>query len=542
LLMMNPSTQRLLNILPAAIYTCDLAGRVTYYNQAAADLWGRAPELNKDLWCGSFKIFLTNGAQLPLEDCPMAEVLKYRTVVKSQEIVVERPDGVRKNVMVHPKLISDTDGNHIGAINMLIDITDKKENEDALRISEGKYRKLTELLELKVEERTQTLKLSEQRYHKMVEEVQDYAIMLLDTDGTILNWNQGIKKIKGYTEKEIVGQNFRIFYLPEDLEKKLPDQLMEKALREGRATHEGWRLKKMGGKFWGSVVLTLLHDEDGEPMGFSKVTRDLTERKMAEDRMMQYARDIEFRNRQLEEYAHVASHDLQEPLRKVQIFSDMLKDNLGDKEKTERYLERIRSSANRMSSLIRDVLLYSEVSNTEGLFRKVDLNEALTNVMEDLSLLIQEKGARVVYDDLPSIDGIPIQMHQLFSNLITNALKFASKKPEVKISGKLAKPGDLKKIPGLILPAKYLKLVIKDNGIGFDPKFAETIFILFTRLNHNALGNGIGLPLCKKIVENHRGHIEVKSLPNIGTTFTVYLPVNRKAAPKAMSNTPGVLQ
>ena len=522
----KPSTPELLNTLPAAIYTCDLQGRVTYYNPAAAELWGREPELDKDLWSGSFKIFRTNGTELPLHDCPMAQVLKNKAPVKSQEIVVERPDGMRKNVMVHPRLVEDCDGRAIGAINMLVDITDKREKEEALSISEGKYRILSQNLEGIVEERTQTLKLNEQRYHKMVEEVQDYAIMLLDLDGTILNWNRGIKKIKGYTEKEIVGQNFRVFYLPEDLQRKLPDQLLERALREGRAMHEGWRVKKNGAKFWGSVVLTLLHDEDGAPMGFSKVTRDLTERKLADEKMLQYAQDIEIRNRQLEEYAHIASHDLQEPLRKVQIFSDLLQDSLEDKDRAEGYLERIRSSAQRMSSLIKDVLVYSEVSNTDALYKKVDLNKVLSDVMEDLSVLIQEKNASITSDDLPEIECIPIQIHQLFSNLIGNAVKFGSaQQTEVTIRCSRANPTKLRKIGSLHPSVAYVILEFKDNGIGFDPKYAHSIFTLFTRLNPQTLGNGIGLPLCKKIVENHGGQIEVTSIPEIGTTFSVYLPL-----------------
>jgi PAS domain S-box-containing protein len=523
----NRTTLELLDILPAAIYTCDLEGRVTFYNQAAATLWGRTPELYKDLWCGSFKIFSKNGEQIALDDCPMAQVLKMKIPIKSQEIVVERPDGIRKIVMAHPQLTKDASGKPVGAITMLIDITDKIENEAALRISEDKYRKLSQNLECMVEERTQTLKLNEQRYHKMVEEVQDYAIMLLSIDGTILNWNRGIKKIKGYTEKEIVGQNFRVFYLPEDLERKLPDHLLEKAIEEGRAMHEGWRLKKTGEKFWGRVVLTLLHDEDGVPMGFSKVTRDLTERKIADEKMLQYARDIEFRNRQLEEYAHIASHDLQEPLRKVQIFSDLLKDSLEDKQKAEGYLERIRRSAQRMSSLIKDVLLYSEMSNTAELYKKVDLNEVITNVREDLSLLIQERNVSILHDDLPVISGIPIQIHQLFSNLIGNAIKFGPEEPAISISCKKTKPGKLNTIPGLNAASGYLILKFKDNGIGFDPKYADSIFTLFTRLNTKTIGNGIGLPLCKKIVENHGGRIMVESRPNLGTTFTVYLPIVR---------------
>src|SRR5580704_355085 len=121
------------------------------------------------------------------------------------------------------------------------------------------------------------LRKSEERYHKMIEEVEDYAILMLNREGIVQNWNKGAEKIKGYKESEIVGKSFRLFYLPEDREKKLPEKLIEEAVRNGKAIHEGWRMRKDGSKFWGSIVITALHDEERNVIGFSKVTRDLTE-------------------------------------------------------------------------------------------------------------------------------------------------------------------------------------------------------------------------------------------------------------------------
>src|SRR5690606_5601664 len=130
---------------------------------------------------------------------------------------------------------------------------------------------------------TSSLKESQELYHKMIEEVQDYAILLLDRNGFILNWNKGAEKIKGYSEKEILGKNFRIFYLDHDRKSKLPERLIEQALQTGRAMHEGLRLRKDGTTFWGAIVITALHDENNNIIGFTKVTRDLTEKKIAED-------------------------------------------------------------------------------------------------------------------------------------------------------------------------------------------------------------------------------------------------------------------
>lgn len=516
----------LLDTISAAIYTCDLDGRLTYFNKAAAELWGREPELKKDLWCGSFKIFTLHGEPLPLDNCPMAEVLKRQIPSVTKEVVVERPDGRRVNVKVHPKLTYDRDGKPYGAVNLLVDISEKREKEEALRESETRYRKLSAELEKIVEERTKHLKISEMRYHKMVEEVEDYAIMFLDADGYILNWNKGIKKIKGYKESEILGKHFSIFYLEKDRELGLPAQLLETARQNNRAYYEGWRMRKDGKTFWGSIVLTLLRDEEGKIMGFSKVTRDLTERKLADDRKERYAREIEFRNTQLEEYAHVASHDLQEPLRKVQIFTDLLSKNLDDREKVNLYLERIQSSAKRMSSLIRDILKYSRVSYFEGMFQRVDLNQVFKNVTEDFNLLIEEKNVHFKSGRLPVVEGVPIQLHQLFSNLIGNSIKFSSKDPAITLRSRKVSQKEINENSKLQKGIRYHCITIEDNGIGFDEKEAESIFILFKRLHKNEFGNGIGLPLCKKIVENHQGRISASSQPGVGTCFTIYLPAS----------------
>lgn len=518
--------QNITDILPAAIYTCDTQGIITYYNDAAAELWGRKPEIGKDYWCGSWKIYYRNGNEMPLESCPMAVTLKEKRAVLGEDIIIERPDGIKINVLPHPQPLFDGNGEMTGALNMLVDVTDKMYNESLLRENQDKYRLLSELLEKKIEERTATLKESEERYHKMIEEVQDYAILLLNKDGYILNWNKGAEQIKGYKEAEIVGKNFRIFYQDKDREEKLPERLIKEAYETGRARHEGWRLRKDGSKFWGSIVITALHDENNEVIGFSKVTRDLTERKLAEDRLNQYLKDIEFRNKQLEEYAYIASHDLQEPLRKIQIFAELLEDNLNNPEQARKNLDKITASAKRMSSLIKDVLKYSQLSTGDELYIETNLNAVLDAVLEDYSLLIEQKDVIINRDNLPHLNGIPIQLQQLFSNLVSNALKFSSERPIIEIKSSIIKGGD----PGvhyseLTTNRQYLKIVFADNGIGFEQQYGEQVFKMFKRLS-NSTGTGIGLALCKKIVENHNGHIYVESKPNVGTTFTIMLPLS----------------
>lgn len=510
--------------LAVAIYTCDTEGRITFFNQAAADLWGRVPEIGKDLWCGSLKVFDASGLPLNLDKCPMAITLKEKRKVESQEMIIERPDGKRTNIIAHPQPIFDTKGTMTGAINMLVDITEKKLNEANFNQCELNYEALSQSLEKKIAERTLTLGESEDRYHKMIDEVQDYAILLLNKNGYIQNWNKGAENIKGYKEEEIVGKNFRIFYLEEDQKAKLPERLIGEATLNGKATHEGWRVRKDGTTFWGNVVITALHDNDDNIIGFSKVTRDLTERKKADDQLRYYAESIESQNKQLEQFAYIASHDLQEPLRKIRVFAGILEENIDDVEIVKKNIDKINIAAIRMSALITDILKYSQLSQLDELFTTTDLNQTLQNVRKDFDLIIEEKGVVIESTPLPVIKGIPMQLHQLFANLISNAIKFTRENPTIRISYEMLTADRVHEYPDLPLNNNYHKISFTDNGIGFEQQYADQAFKLFHRLHEKTSGTGIGLALCKKVVENHKGYISVYSEPAKGTTFTVFFP------------------
>lgn len=349
----------------------------------------------------------------------------------------------------------------------------------------------------------------------MIEEVEDYAIILLDKDGNIMNWNRGAEKIKGYTSDEIIGKNFRNFYFIEDVENKLPETLINLAAAEGKASHEGWRRRKDNSRFWGSVVITAIHDDNDDIIGFTKVTRDLTERKITEEQIKQYTAELEFKNRELSQFVAIASHDLQEPLRKIGIFAGLLQDNLDDKELAQTYLDKIAISAQRMSNLIKEVLKYSMLS-TEEMAVETDLNHVLKSIVDDFEVAIKDKNAIINYPEMPVMKGIPIQLHQLFLNIIGNALKFTLANPVINITWK--------QIP---TPGKpdTIQFRIHDNGVGFGKEYTEKIFKMFQRLDPSQQGNGIGLALCKKIIENHHGSISAESEPGKGTTIIFELPV-----------------
>jgi PAS domain S-box-containing protein len=361
----------------------------------------------------------------------------------------------------------------------------------------------------------------------MIEEVEDYAIILLDKDGTILNWNKGAEKIKGYTDDEVIGRNFSIFYLDEDKKKGLPQKLIQTAVKTGRATHEGLRRRKDGTLFWGSIVITALHDDDNNVIGFTKVTRDLTERKNAEDLVKQHAAELEMKNKQLEQFAYIASHDLQEPLRKIQTFVQILEKKIDDRQMREKYIAKINLSANRMADLIHSVLNYSRLNQPNTLWEDVDLNSILESVIGDYELMIAEKKAIIEHTNLPMVRGIRLQLSQLFGNLLANSLKFSRVVPHITVSGEKVSGARIQKEFFHADARKdYTEIIFSDNGIGFEQQYADRIFTIFQRLNSREefAGTGIGLALCKKIVENHGGHIMARSQLGKGATFFIYLP------------------
>jgi signal transduction histidine kinase len=241
------------------------------------------------------------------------------------------------------------------------------------------------------------------------------------------------------------------------------------------------------------------------------------ERKRAEEELEIYTERLKRSNQDLQDFAFVASHDLQEPLRKVQSFGDILKDEYGDSlgETGLDYLERMSNAAGRMQTLIRDLLNYSRITTRPQPFTAVDLNQVIQEVLVDLETRIGESDGRIEIEDLPTLEADPAQMRQLFQNLLVNGLKFHGKeKPFLRVFGRVSRDG-------------LCHICVRDNGIGFEEKHHERIFAPFQRLHgRNAYeGTGMGLAICRKIAERHRGTITATSTPGQGSTFTIRLPM-----------------
>lgn len=347
-------------------------------------------------------------------------------------------------------------------------------------------------------------------FHRMVGEMEDCALFFLDEYGNVGSWNKGAQMIKGYSAAEIMGANFKTFYTPEGLARGLADQIMDDARKNGSARQLGWRVKKDGSLFWAQVTLTAIHDDDGRLIGFSKFTRDMTEKMNIEKALNEYARELEFKNKELEQFVYIASHDLQEPLLTVRNFVDLLRDEYGSlfDENAELYLNFIYQSTERMRNLIKGLLDYSRLGGNQPK-KQIDLNEMMDGIRDDLYTQIESSGARIYCEDLPLITGYETAIRQLLQNLLSNSLKFrkVGVAPEIYISGTRA--GD------------FWKFEIRDNGIGIEDRFKDKIFAIFQRLHSHSEyeGHGIGLSHCKKIVEMHNGEIYVKSLIGEGSRF-----------------------
>lgn len=352
----------------------------------------------------------------------------------------------------------------------------------------------------------------------------------LDIDSGQMEYSDNAYRLFGYKpgEFEPSFDRFLSFLSPNDA-KQLKNKDLETLKKKSRGKSK-YKVKTKTGKTKYMSSMAHFLEKDGRSYMVG-VIRDITDKTKNEQNLKLKNRALKRTNAELESFNRVASHDLQEPLRKIQMFisrlSDFDKDNLS--EKGQKYLNKIEDSANRMQLLIRNLLSYSRISEEINEPIKINLNAVFDKVIEDFSERIVETGATITVPDLPAVHGTGFQLEQLFSNLISNALKYKkhNESPIIKVAYEILEHKQLE--PGLNLPkSKYLSLTVSDNGIGFEQEQSHKIFELFERLHekHAYTGTGLGLAICKKIVENHRGHIYAMSEPNKGTTFNILLPYN----------------
>jgi PAS domain S-box-containing protein len=354
-------------------------------------------------------------------------------------------------------------------------------------------------------------------YRMQVRELRGYAMFIIDTQGILISWNAGVEQLIGYSEQEWIGRHASIIFTPEEKAAEVCESEMRLAQETGSATDIRWHRHKNGTEFFANGFMYTIRDEQGALIGYAKILSDETARKQLQDALTES-------NTALEQFAYVASHDLQEPLRTIRAYAQLLTNkyrSVLDAE-ADQYLAFLLSASARMSALVTDLLDYARLTTEEDRPTSVALDEDLEAALTHLDQAITESDASVTHDPMPTLQVDRGQMVRLFQNLVGNAIKYRKpdQSPKVHISAE----------------QKGLEWVIsvRDNGIGFDPKYASSIFDPFKRL-HTAEqypGSGVGLAICRRIVQAHRGRIWAESQPGKGATFCFTLPVDSPRPPK----------
>ena len=428
------------------------------------------------------------------------------------EARIFQKSGILRWVRTQGKVFYNDEEQPVRMLGTMIDITEQKEAELALRTSEDKFRTLADSM--------------------------PQFVWTGDAHGNLNYFNASVYNYCGLTPEDLSNGGWLNIVHPEDRHENMVR--WTQAIQHGDDFLIEHRFRRSDGEYrWQMSRAIPQRDENGQirmwvgtstDIHDSKLFIDALELKVAQrTRQLTVSNDELIRtNMELAQFAYVASHDLQEPLRKIQTFASRIEEtevqNLSPRGKE--YFQRMQASSIRMQQLITDLLAFSRANSVEKHYELADLNLVFSNIKEQLNELITQKGAVINCEELPVLNVIEYQFEQLFSNLIANALKFT--KPGVSpiitiTSGEISGASKAQLDP----ETKYCYISVADNGIGFESEYAERIFQVFQRLHNRTEyeGTGIGLAICKKIVENHHGVIEAVGVPGTGAVFTVYLPV-----------------
>jgi PAS domain S-box-containing protein len=373
------------------------------------------------------------------------------------------------------------------------------------------------------------LRLAEERSRLMVEGAQDYAIFMLGPEGRVMSWNAGAERMKGYAAPEIIGQHFSIFYPPEIAAERAPDTGLIEAARHGRFEDEGWRMRKDGSRFWANDVINAIRDSQGGLMGFVKITRDMTSRRKAEERIMALNEDLKLRadqlesaNKELESFSYSVSHDLRAPLRHIHGFVELLQKAPGMQgdESAQRQMGVIARAAREMGMLIDDLLAFSRTGRAEMNPVLIDMNEMAEQALRSLEMECKGRKVSVDIQPMQKVHGDPGLLRLVWVNLLGNALKYTRPREEARI--------EVGQLPSEPQRPDEVVFYVRDNGVGFDMQYASKLFGVFQRLHRSEdfEGTGIGLANVQRIVHRHGGRVWAESKVDFGATFCFSLPLH----------------
>jgi PAS domain S-box-containing protein len=513
----------MIDALPAAIYTTDAQGRLTHFNPACVEFSGRTPILGSDQWCVSWKLYHADGTPMPHDECPMAIALKEGRILRGVEAIIERPDGTRRWFIPYPTALRDSEGKVVGGINMLVDITERKQAE-AIRASLG-----------------------------VIVECSEDAIISKNLGGIITSWNKGAERLFGYTAEEAVGKPVTLL-IPADRHQE-ESRILER-LRRGERVEpfETVRIRKDGSLVEISLSISPLKDSSGRITGASKIARNITERKRTEqqltraqaqlaDRAMQLEALVAERTARLQEtigelehFSYTITHDMRAPLRAMQGFCGMLQEEATNRLTPESadHLRRVINASQRMDALIRDSLQYARVIRERIPLASVEPASVLRGILESYPNLQSPQVHIQIIEPLPAVIANETGLGQCFANLLSNAVKFVKPGtlPQVRIWAEIRPnsfsnlggeaQGEAGPAPRSTLHAPNdatVRLWFEDNGIGIPQEYHERVFSMFQQLDKSYEGTGIGLALVRKTAQRMDGEAGVESEPGKGSRF-----------------------
>jgi PAS domain S-box-containing protein len=619
--------RELIERLPAAVYTCDAEGRIQLYNQAAEDLWGRKLQIGEDVWCGSLRLSRPDGSPLPLAESPMAVAVRQGRGSEGEEIIIHRPDGSTRHVLAYPRPIRDESGMVTGAVNMLLDLTERKRTEDHLKANEVRTRAMFDsaldaLITMDAEGRVQDFNPAAERIfgyrradaigHLVAELIippelrerhraglrryletgeisvlgrrihmpaltaegkeipvefsitvtrqpglppfftaslrdisdrirseratahlaaivtsSDDAIISKDVEGIVTSWNASAERLFGYTAEEMIGQPV-LRLIPADGQNE-EREILSRISRGERIEHyETVRCRKDGTRLTVSLTISPLFDAHGRVIGASKIARDITHQKraeealrdreralsMANDELLQQKAGLAEANKELQSFSYSVSHDLRAPLRTIDAYVRIVEEDHLPELNTEvrRCLGVVKKAAGQAGELIDDLLEFSRLGRVGMDFRPTRMTELAREVAEGLQTVQQGCALDLTIGDLPRCHGDWRLLKAVWTNLLGNAFKFTRYRDPAQIEvGWL--PDDRQ--------ADATVYYVKDNGVGFDMKYAHKLFGVFQRLHlkDEFEGTGVGLAIVQRIVQRHGGRVWAEGKVDGGATF-----------------------